>query len=110
MKNPVRTVVIHAHDPAYARAVADHLDVCREQVFVHPARLVADPGMAEKAADGWLDVADKIVVYLDVELDDSGRRLVETAQALGLKIENRNIGWRPGVWWRLAARAAAITG
>ena len=92
MKNPTRTVVIHAHDPAYAKAVSDHLDVGKETVFVHPARLIADPEMAERAANGWLDVADKIFVYLDVELDDAGRRRVKTARIFGGEIEQRWTG------------------
>ena len=110
MKNPSRTVVIHAADRAYAEAVADALDVRQETVFVHPSRLIADPVQAERAADGWLDVADKLLVYADVPLDEAAERLVRTAQALGLKIENRNNGWRPGIFRRLMGRAAAITG
>ncbi|MCY1718569.1 hypothetical protein OVA26_16655 [Microbacterium sp. SL62] len=94
-------------DQVYAReALRDSLlrgeapissQVLYGQTFVLDTKNPAERDICNRAAESWMPLVDRVVVYVDRGTSDAVRATVERAKAIGVVVEERTLdSWKRG--------------
>lgn len=61
-----------------------------------PVALRIDSQNTIRLAERWIDVAERLVVHADFGTPDEALGLIADAEAMGVDVEERTLGKRPG--------------